>query len=189
MKLVGPTKSPHHFGMRNGDWHLVVNDVTEICKIFNYHGEQVPIDPSLQLKHVTKDGHLPALPRGQGDDWRFRNCDTPPGIYYLGQMYNDWADSGRNPNAGWTKARQSFGWLSFDMVELENQEAKYGRGGVMLHGGGSACGWPGAWAPYQQLFPTHGCIRMHNIHLLKVILPLYQKGKVFVSVYQDAAGY
>jgi hypothetical protein len=79
----------------------------------------------------------------------------------------------------------AYGWYSFDLVELEGQEAKYGRGGIMIHGGGSACGWPGAWAPMQRLFSTHGCVRMHNQHLKDHLLPLTKKGTVFVSVYQE----
>jgi hypothetical protein len=79
----------------------------------------------------------------------------------------------------------SFGWYSFDLVELERQEARYGRGGVMIHGGGSACGWPGAWWPQQRLFPTHGCIRMYNTDLRDKLLPLTSKGKVYVGVFQE----
>jgi hypothetical protein len=71
------------------------------------------------------------------------------------------------------------------MVELENQEAKYGRAGIALHGGGSANGWPGAWAPKQPLVSTHGCCRAHNIDLRDKILPLTKQGKVFISVFQE----
>ena len=78
------------------------------------------------------------------------------------------------------------GWYSFDMVELESQEAKLGRAGIMLHGGGSACGWPGAWEPYQRLYPTYGCVRMYNVDLRDLVLPLTQKGTVYISVYQEA---
>ncbi|MGB5241483.1 MAG: L,D-transpeptidase, partial [Prochlorococcaceae cyanobacterium] len=80
----------------------------------------------------------------------------------------------------------SFGWFSFDMVELENQEAKFGRAGVMLHGGGSGCGWPGAWAAKQHLLPTHGCVRLRNIDLRDKVLPLYRQGTVYVGVFQEA---
>jgi len=55
----------------------------------------------------------------------------------------------------------------------------------MIHGGGSACGWPGAWEPKQKLFTTHGCVRCHNIHLKTHILPLIKLGTVYVSVYQE----
>jgi hypothetical protein len=55
----------------------------------------------------------------------------------------------------------------------------------MIHGGGSANGWPGAWAPKQPLFPTHGCVRLHNIDLRDKVIPLLKTGAIFVSVYQE----
>jgi hypothetical protein len=57
----------------------------------------------------------------------------------------------------------------------------------MIHGGGTACGWPGAWAPRQALHPTLGCIRLHNVDLRDRILPLIGMGRIWVSVYQEAA--
>ena len=80
----------------------------------------------------------------------------------------------------------AYGWYSLDLIELENQEAKYGRAGIMINGGGSANGWPGAWAPRQPLFPTHGCVRLHNIDLREKVIPLLKTGAMFVSVYQEA---
>ena len=56
----------------------------------------------------------------------------------------------------------------------------------MAHGGGSALGAAGAWAPYQPLLPTLGCIRMHNHDLQHRVLPLFRSGRVFWSVYQEA---
>jgi hypothetical protein len=56
----------------------------------------------------------------------------------------------------------------------------------MIHGGGTACGWPGAWAPLQPLYPTLGCIRMHNRDLRDRVIPLLQAGRIWVSVYQEA---
>ena len=55
----------------------------------------------------------------------------------------------------------------------------------MIHGGGSACGWPGAWNPLQTLYFTHGCVRLHNQDLRDKVLPLTKQGTLFVSVYQD----
>jgi hypothetical protein len=88
-------------------------------------------------------------------------------------------------NAPCNRETLAYGWISFDLVELENQEAKVGRAGVMMHGGGTGCGWPGAWAPMQELRTTQGCVRMHNIDLRDKLLPLAKAGTVFVSVYQE----
>jgi hypothetical protein len=79
----------------------------------------------------------------------------------------------------------AYGWYTFDMIELEDQERSNGRAGIACHGGGSANGWPGAWAPSQPLVPTHGCLRLKNIDLRDKILPLYKKGKIFCSVWQE----
>jgi hypothetical protein len=80
----------------------------------------------------------------------------------------------------------SFGWVSIDLIELEEQERRYGRAGMMVHGGGSWLGWPGAWAPLQPLGATYGCIRMHNRDLQEQVLPLLKGGRLFWSVYQEA---
>ena len=82
-----------------------------------------------------------------------------------------------------------FGWYSVDLEGLENQEGPHSkpyRDGIMIHGGGSFLGWPGAWAPLQRLTATLGCIRMHNQHIRELILPLMAKGMVYLSVYQEA---
>lgn len=170
--MVGPTKRPQQFGFKAGDSHLVVNDQTERIKAYDHLGKLM--------------WDLPCLARGQGADnqWKQVGEDTPPGLYKIGQVYNDWGQYGTN--APRNRDTLSYGWLSFDMVELENQESRHGRAGIMLHGGGTACGWPGAWSPMQALHPTLGCVRMHNVHLRDHVLPLVRKGTVFMSVYQEA---
>jgi hypothetical protein len=169
MALIGPKKTPHDFGFKSGDSHLIVNDRTERVKAFNSDGILI--------------WDRPALARGQGSDYEFklRRTDTPPGLYKLGQIYRDYEQG-----SAYSRTKMSYGWYSFDMIELENQVSKYGRAGIMMHGGGSACGWPGAWAPYQTLFATHGCVRMHNQDLRDLLLPLTKTGTVYVSVYQEA---
>ena len=79
----------------------------------------------------------------------------------------------------------AYGWYSFDMEELEGQEAANGRAGIMLHGGGSACGWPGAWQPHQALLPTLGCLRLQNINLRDRVLPLSEGGTAYVGMFQQ----
>jgi L,D-peptidoglycan transpeptidase YkuD (ErfK/YbiS/YcfS/YnhG family) len=169
--MIGPTKRPQDFGFKPGDSHLIVNDVTETVKAYSYDGQLL--------------WELPCLARGQGSDFEFKlkNTDTPPGLYRLGVIYRDYETAGNNPH--YDRTLMSYGWYSFDMVELENQEAGYGRAGIMIHGGGSACGWPGAWQAHQKLYSTHGCVRMHNVHLRDHLLPLTASGTVYVSVYQE----
>lgn len=170
----GPKKTPADFGFKPGDSHIIVNDITQEATAFDYQGKQL--------------WKVKALARGAGPDneYRRRNTDTPPGIYRIGQAYKDYEQFGANP--AFTATLLSYGWYSFDLVELENQEAKHGRAGIMIHGGGEACGWPGAWVPMQQLFFTHGCIRKHNIDLRDKLLPLTESGTVFVSVFQERIG-
>ena len=169
--MIGPKKRPQNFGFKKGDSHIIVNDISETAKAFSFEGELL--------------WEVPALARGQGSDFEFKlaRTDTPPGLYRLGQVYKDYERVGANPS--YDRTLMAFGWYSFDLVELENQEAKHGRAGIMIHGGGSACGWPGAWAPMQKLFSTHGCVRMHNQHLKDHLLPLTKKGTVYVSVFQE----
>lgn len=168
MSLIGPKKTPRDFSFTELDSHIIVNDRTERAKAYRH------------------DGFLlwdkPALARGQGSDFEFKlqRTDTPPGLYRVGTVYDDY-----RTGASYSRTKLAFGWYSFDMIELENQESKYGRAGIMLHGGGSACGWPGAWGPYQTLYPTFGCVRMHNADLRDYVLPLTKKGMVYISVYQE----
>jgi len=170
-KMIGPKKKPQDYGFKAGDTHLIVNDISETAKAYSFEGKLL--------------WEVPCLARGQGSDFEFKytNTDTPPGLYKIGQVYKDYDKYG--PKANYDRTLMAYGWYSFDLVELENQEAKYGRAGIMIHGGGSACGWPGAWAPMQPLYATHGCVRMHNQHLKDKLLPLTKTGRVFVSVFQE----
>ena len=169
--MIGPKQTPKAFGFKQGDYHLVVNDISETAKAFTFDGRLL--------------WELPVLARGQGTDleFRLRKTDTPPGLYRIGRIYRDYERVGNRPT--FDRTLRSFGWFSFDLVELEGQENRYGRAGIMIHGGGSACGWPGAWAPMQPLYATHGCVRMHNIHLRDELLPLASSGSVFVSIWQE----
>jgi hypothetical protein len=171
MALVGPKKRPQDFGFKAGDSHLIVNDASERMKAFSFQGKLL--------------WEIDCLARGQGSDfeWKLRNTDAPPGLYKVGTIYRDYEKVGDKP--AYDRSLMSYGWYSLDLIELENQEAINGRAGIMIHGGGSACGWPGAWAPKQELFPTHGCVRCHNIDLRDKVVPLLKTGTIFVSVYQE----
>jgi len=168
--MIGPQKRPKDFGFAASDSHLVVNDASETVKAFNHGGKLL--------------WEVPCLARGQGADTSYKGVgeDTPPGLYRIGEVYRDYDDRSNPP---YSRTAIAYGWYSFDLVELENQEASLGRAGIMIHGGGSACGWPGAWKPKQHLYPTLGCVRMHNVHLRDLLLPLALKGQVYVSVFQE----
>jgi len=171
MAYIGPKKTPRDFGFKAGDYHIVVNDGTETAKAFDIVGRLL--------------WEVPALARGQYSDFEYKLplSDTPPGLYKIGAIYRDYME---NRNPAYNRTAMAYGWFSFDLEELENQEGRYGRSGIMIHGGGSAAGWPGAWAPMQPLYPTHGCVRMHNIDLTRVEALCKPTNTVFVSVYQEA---
>ena len=168
--LVGPKKRPD---LKPGDHHLVMDDRAETIAAFDHKGQQL--------------WKVAALARGQSTetDWKSRSSDTPPGLYRVGAIYRDYE---ADPTTTFSVDRRSYGWFSFDLEGLEGQEgpgSRYGRDGIMIHGGGTACGWPGAWLPLQSLHPTLGCIRMHNKDLRDRVLPLAQMGAIYVSVWQE----
>jgi hypothetical protein len=169
--MIGPKKRPQDFGFKKGDSHLIVNDAVETMKAFSFEGKLL--------------WEIPCLARGQYSDfeWKLTNSDTPPGLYRIGTIYRDYDINGDNPP--YDRTLMAYGWYSFDLVELEAQEVRYGRAGIMIHGGGSANGWPGAWAPKQPLFPTHGCVRCRNIDLRDKLLPLASQGTIYCSIYQE----
>jgi GH24 family phage-related lysozyme (muramidase) len=165
--LIGPKIAAP---VKPGDSYLLVNDRDQDMEAYDHNGELL--------------WRVPALARGQGADniWTRIETDTPPGLYKLGKLYPDYE---QNPNPPRSRNAMSYGWFSFDMEELEQQEVKLLRAGIMLHGGGTGCGWPGAWAPNQQLLPTLGCIRLHNVDLRDKVLPLYKQGTVYIGVFQE----
>jgi hypothetical protein len=171
MKLVGPKKRPQDFGFKKGDSHLIVNDAVETMKAFSFEGKLL--------------WEIPCLARGQYSDyeWKIQKSDCPPGLYKFGQLYNDYALHG--DKAPYDRTLMAYGWAFYDMIDLEGQETGIGRAGIGLHGGGSALGWPGAWAPSQPLVATWGCVRCKNFDLIHKILPLYRQGTVFCSVFQE----
>lgn len=169
MVLYSPHRKPKEFGFRNQDTHIVVNATTRTAKAYSFQGKLL--------------WEKPCLADGQHPNWRANQGDTPPGLYKLGKVYNDRGNVGDNP--AYDRTLMAFGWMSFDMVDLEGNEDNSGRAGIMLHGGGSGCGWPGAWSEQQTLYPTLGCLRMHNCDLWDFVMARYEMGTVFISVYQD----
>lgn len=167
--LIAPLKKPQQFGFKTGDTHMVVNAATQKITAYDHTGKKLWVKP--------------CMANGQHPNWRNNSGDTPPGLYKLGTVYNDRGNAGDNP--GYDRTLMAYGWMSFDMVDLEGNEDNSGRAGIMLHGGGTGNGWPGAWAEYQPLYPTLGCLRMHNADLWDFIMPRHEAGTVFLSVYQD----
>jgi len=172
-EVVVPTtstgKRPQDFGFKTGDTHIVVNGLANSAKAYSTSGKLL--------------WEVKCLPHGQNNNWKVTNGDTPQGLYKIGAVYKDYEN---NSNPPYSPTLASYGWYSFDLVELENQEAGNGRAGIMIHGGGSALGWPGAWAPYQDLVSTLGCVRFHNQDLRDKILPVTKTGTVYVTVRQEA---
>ena len=169
--MVGPRIRPP---LRPGDHHVIVNDVTKTATAYAHDGQRL--------------WQIPALARGQGGEaeWGDTGSDTPPGLYRCGKVYRDYE---QDPKATFSADRRAYGWYSIDLEGMEGQEgpnSKPYRDGIMIHGGGSACGWPGAWAPDQALHPTLGCIRCHNIDLRDRWLLIIKSGTVYVSVLQEA---
>jgi hypothetical protein len=82
---VGPKKTPWDFNFKNGDSHIVVNDINETAKAFNYQGKLL--------------WEVKALGRGQGGEKEYNRLgtDTPPGIYEIGQIYKDYERVGSSP--------------------------------------------------------------------------------------------
>jgi hypothetical protein len=155
-----PRTHPKAYSFKDGDFHLIANAITKTIKAYDSKGALI--------------WEKPALMEGQHYRYWLYAGATPPGVYYLGELYNDLANG---------TMERAYGWLTFDMVDLEGREDGNDRAGICLHGGGSAL--PDPFAPYQKLLPTFGCIRMHNQDLRDYVLPLYKKGRVFISVYQD----
>jgi hypothetical protein len=172
--MVGPKIRPP---LKAGDHHLIANDINETITAYTHKG--------------VKLWSVPCLCRGQGKEaeWKRTGSDTPPGLYKINKrgIYRDYEHSSSTNYQ--TANRCAYGWYSFDLEGLEGQEgpdSRPYRDGIMIHGGGSACGWPGAWMPRQTLYATRGCIRMHNQDLRERILPLITMGNVYVSVLQEA---
>lgn len=138
-----------------GDVHVIINDWER-----RYIGE---------AKCYTAAGtmlwNIPALCKGvEGNGrWDVRNGDTPPGLYLAGLITETRKDE---PTWIWN----AYGRWCIDMVEQQGQEESVGRAGICWHGGGTAAPIP--LANYQQLVPTLGCVRSHNLDLEMKVVPL-----------------
>lgn len=112
-----------------------------------------------KLKAFNRDGSIAlqcaAHTWGQHANWRQRNGDTPPGKYEVAEIYA-------------TPGEAAYGEYCVDLIDLEGQESDNGRAGISLHGGGSGLANP--FAPRQGWLPTHGCIRVQNEDLKRLVV-------------------
>ena len=163
MVLIAPKTTPHDYGFKKGEYHLVISAASNKATMYSYGG--------------TKLWEKPALAMGQHADWKSNQGDTPPSVYRIGAVWRQYQDPPSHYDI-------PYGHICFDLVDYEGREDNNGRGGIAIHGGGS--GLPGTqyWDNYQKLLPTHGCVRMHNKDLY-LIDECLSKGAVWVSVYQD----
>jgi predicted chitinase len=174
---IGPKQHPRAYGFTPKDFHLIVDDGAQTMTAFSGDG-----------KVLWK---IPALARGQREDTTFnvRNSDTPPGVYEIVEpTYDDISRLGE-ALPPFDQTLLEYGWIFFTLKDHEHAQAKFGRSGIGLHGGGTACGWDnpgGAWSKRQRLHPTLGCIRIANEDLRDKVKPLTKRGRVFISVYQEA---
>jgi L,D-transpeptidase catalytic domain len=156
--------------IKPGDFHIIVND-----RESSFESEMSIYDSSGKLVH-----RLPCLAKGQTANYRIPKGDTPPGLYRCGQITQT------RKGEPWHIWR-SFGEYFIDMVGLEQNEEKFNRAGCGIHGGGS--GLPDPLAPYQELVPTHGCIRVRNKDLEDILVPMCRqsgtnKNTVYLTVNQ-----
>jgi len=159
MKRYPPRTRPQDYGFKQGDFHVVLNAASGTAKAYNSEGSLL--------------WEVPCLLKGQDERFWVRGGNTPPGIYRLGQVWRDKENGEMTP---------AYGWLVFDLVDLEGREDGNGRSGIAIHGGGT--GLPDPYAPYQELLPTLGCSRWRNQDLLKLDELVKTGGTVFVSVFQ-----
>ena len=67
-------------------------------------------------------------------------------------------------------------WYDIDYPDDEDRSAAYGwaylnidTSGRAIHGGGANLGWYGSQEPFQELLPTLGCFRMHNVDVFWLV--------------------
>ena len=168
--MVGPTMRPT---LAPGDHHLIANDINETMTAWSADGRKL--------------WAIPCLCRGQGGEtqWRSPRTDTPPSLFKVGRVWRDYETLGPNP-AIVPAELVPFGWYFLELVDQQGLSQQLGRSGFGIHGGGSGLGARGSWAPYQPLLPTWGCPRVHNADLRDKIVPLLDRGTIWLSVLQEA---
>lgn len=144
--------------MKPGDYHLMVSKGAQSLKVFNCGGQC--------------EWKAEARCWGQHADWTAPNGDTPPGLYRVGVVYD-------------TTGEAPYGRWCVDLEDLEGQETSHGRAGISLHGGGS--GLPSPFAPYQGWQNTHGCVRVQNAILERIVALIKRTRSAGHQVYLTVA--
>lgn len=144
--------------MGSQDLHIIVNGATQTLMTYQRNGQGI--------------FRCPARCFGQHNRWQQPMGDTRPGLYRVGQLYN-------------TTGEAAYGEWCVDLEDLEGQETGNGRAGISLHGGGSGLANP--FAPYQGWQATHGCIRLQNADLARLVEIIETAknigGTVYLTVY------
>ena len=168
--LVGPSVRPT---LSRGDHHLIANDQTQTLTAFTHDGRKL--------------WAIPCICRGQGGDaqWTERKTDTPPSLYRVERVFRDYDELGPWPTTV-PDELAPYGWYFLEIVDQLGRAQRLGRDGFGIHGGGSALGRRGSWAPMQSLLPSYGCCRVHNAHLRDYLIPLLRTGSLWVSVLQES---
>lgn len=135
-----PQEDIQQTAYRRGNLHIVFSDKQKSMKVYNYRG-------ILLLECAASNE---AINPGYGHHGK-----CPPGQYRIGQIVR--------------VGTPAFGEFFIPIRDItpDGPLHKYKRIGIGIHSGGSSLRNP--FAPYQPLLRTHGCIRLHNIDLPKLV--------------------
>lgn len=167
-----PKVKPQDVGFSPGDYHIIVDDMTQMAKCFDYTGKRI------WMKDCMAKGVA-----GPRTDVKYG--DTPYGLYKLGLLYT--YNSAIEPES----VLVSYGRLCYSLEDIEGNATRERRTGLCLHSGGGKA-LPNPFSPYQSLVYTLGCLRMHNADVEEYVYPLTHRvsgyrrdNTVYVSVIQD----
>lgn len=127
--------------VRDGDLHLLYNDASEKLKVFRGDG---------MLLFECDARNRTVVPKGFG---KWAKC--PRGNFRLGSPVH--------------VVEIAFGnwFVPLLDIELKGPMKLFNRRGIGIHGGGSCSKKP--FAPAQGWCPTHGCVRLQNKDLARLI--------------------
>lgn len=166
-EVVKEPSGDAHLKVAPGDLHFVANLKTNTLKCFAVESD----GRSENRYNVPVRGY-----GANGPGWSVPGGDTPPGPYRAGSLHEI-------PESDPQSA--AFGPFFLDLEELNGQEMRYGRAGIGMHGGGSGLADP--WHAARQGWQvTHGCLRLQNEDLMRVMdsIKFIRKrgGEAFITV-------